>query len=319
VIQKLPEWAVTITKDWKIGRSPRLKRQGEILARGIRLLEEARSYFANSSYTLHEQPFDAHLLSCSPLFLKSRKLYIEEGGNYFPTLVSSSRTLSSPRLLDQTIEYSPIERELIWLATDRLESKSSARILELRTFASSLFHEQNHRILWRLLPSAPANRTGLRRYLNFAESLVIVTDMALGDQLGPELASLFYLTGVTYDPGTTVFREMKTRRAYRNYLQAALHSTYLNLELFDPDSIPKAIERLFPELKSFASRAAVRSGNLDPAFVESTNLAWQRKHQKMLMTRLCSSDKSVLELPEDPLDHRQQYLIAEKWFDLMGL
>ena len=98
---------------------------------------------------------------------------------------------------------------MIWSAIDPIESRNPERLLHLRTYSTSLFHEQNHRILWKLLPPAPVEKNALRRYLNFAESLVITLDMALGDELGAKLAPLFYLTGVTYDPGTTVREELK--------------------------------------------------------------------------------------------------------------
>ena len=220
------------------------------------------------------------------------------------------------------IEYSPIEKELVWSATDSIESKHLDRLLKMRTYSSSLFHEQNHRILWKMLPPPPRlvkDRGALQRYLNFAESLVITVDMALADHLGPRLASLFYLTGVTYDPGTSVRTELKSARQYRNYLQAALHATYLNLELYDPSEIPRVISTLFPHLESYAERAARRSLNLDRAFVERTNLRWQRKNREIVLKKLARKSESPLELSDDPMNQVQQYLLAEKFFDWLEI
>lgn len=140
--------------------------------------------------------------------------------------------------------------------------------------------------------------------------------MALGDELGPGVADFFYLTGSTYDPGTAVRGEL-SKRAYRTYLQAALHATYLGLELFEPRDIPKAISALFPNLGDWALRAAKRSGNLDQAFVWKTNPSWQKKHSGKVIERLKGPDP--LELPDQPMDHRLQYLFAEKWFEAFGL
>jgi hypothetical protein len=312
-------WTKTIEKRWKNQGVPPLKKQGLLLKQGIGLLEEARPKLPKSKLSLSEQPFDEHLLHCSPLYKRSRELYFQGGGKFVSTLVSSPRSLSSTILLDPIIEYSPIERELVWTATDPIESKNSDRMLNLRTYACSLFHEQNHRILWKTLPPAPREPKALQRYLNFAESLVITLDMALADHLGPSLASLFYLVGVTYDPGTSVHQELKSPRSYRNYLQAALHATYLNLELYDPEGIARGISQLFPGLGELAKRAAIRSGNLDRAFIQRTNLLWQKRNQKEIMKKISRSSPSTLHLSDDPLSHHQQYLIAEKLFDLMGL
>lgn len=309
----------SLVGQWKHTGVPKANQQGVLLKRGIRLLEKVRGEIPSHRLLLSQQPFDLHLLNWSSLYRRSREIYAQQGGGFLATLVTSPRTLSASLLLDQMIEYSPIERELVWSALDPIESKNLERLLTLRTYSSNLFHEQNHRILWELLPSAPLEKTEIRKYLNFAESLVITLDMALGDQLGPELSSLFYLTGVTYDPGTSVRHELPKRREYRNYLQAALHATYLNLELYDPFQIPGLIRALFPHLGEFAERAAVRSGRLDPAFIQKTNLRWQKQHSKAIVQKLCRPNDPALKLSSDPFDNRQQYLIAEKWFESMGL
>lgn len=314
-----PLWARSLKKSWKQADVPPLEKQGILLRKGIRLLNKVSNELPSIPFALLGHPFDRHLLDCNSLYRQSRKLYLDKGGRFESALVSSPRTLSSPTLLDLVIEYSPVEGELVWSATDPLESKHPERLLALRTYITNLFHEQNHRILWHLLPSAPASPGGLRRYLNFAESLVIIADMALGDQMGRELSVLFYLVGVTYDPGTTVYEELRSRREYRNYLQAALHATYLHLELYSPSEIPQAISALYPMLGSFAERAAIRSGHLDEAFIHKTNVQWQKKHRKLLIEKLCVGDRGTLELPEDPMDNREQYLLGEKWFDLLGL
>jgi hypothetical protein len=265
-----------------------------------------------------EQPFDDLLLSMSPLYRKSRQLYLDSKGVFRSLLVSSPRTLSSPTLLEPLIQYSPLETEMIWSATDPAQRQNASHLLTLRTYMGSLFHEQNHRTLWKILPPPPSDASGIRKYLNFAESLVIAADQALGDELGPQLARKFYLTGTIYDPGSNIRALGLSRREYRNYLQAATHATYLNLEFYDPEQIGKGIAALFPSLGKLSERAAQRSGNLDRAFVWKTNPAWQSKHRAKV-ARVLSSPQEKLVLPDDPMDNRLQYLLAEKWFEALGL
>jgi hypothetical protein len=269
---------------------------------------------------LKGQPFDAELLALSPLYRRSRKLYLDGGGVFDPTLVSTPRTLSSPILLEPRIEYSPIERELVWAATDPVQAKDPSHLLTIRTFASSVFHEQSHRILWRRLPPPPRrDSAALRRYLNFVESLVIALDMALGDELGPALAATFYLCGAIYDPGTTV-RRGRGSREYRNYLQATLHATYLALELYEPENIPRAIRALYPQLgDELAERAVSRAFQLDAGFVRDTNPTWQQRHRDAILARLARLRGGSWAPPSDPMDTREQYLFAEKWFDELGI
>lgn len=286
---------------------------------------------------LSEQPFDPELLELSPLFRRSRELFLKSGGSFRAAFVSSPRSLGSPALLDSCIDYSPIESEFFWAATDLEQKKEAAHLLQLRTYTTSLFHEQNHRILWKRLPPPP-RRSGpaLERYLNFAESLVIMMDMALADHLGPKLAGYFYLTGAIYDPGTAVGQAGLPKREYRNYLQALLHGTYLHLMLYNADNIAQALEGLFPTLArtqltgpdagprkiaklSLARRAALRSTALDHSFVSLTNYEWQKRNGAVVIKALSKNPGAPLELSPDPLDNHVQYLIAEKWFDEMGL
>ncbi|MEK6578322.1 MAG: hypothetical protein AABZ55_03770 [Bdellovibrionota bacterium] len=294
-------------------------KQSQVLARGIRILNNEK--IIKHPQSLNQQPFDSALLRLSKLFLKSRKLYLESGAKFYPTLVSTPRSLSSPILIEQRIEYSPIEKEMNFAACDPHQKRNLGHLLELRSYCSSLFHEQSHRLLWKLLPPPPIpGRDGaLRRYLNFAESLVIVTDMALGDELGPRIASFFYLSGVIYDPGTTIRREGYSKRDYRNYLQAAVLATYMTLELYSKKGIEDALKVSFPNLGELRTRAAKRSLCLDTQFVTTTNQTWQSRYSKLLYKTLSREGVTPLELPDDPYKNWNQYVIAEKWFEKLGL
>lgn len=268
------------------------------------------------------QPFDTHLLHLSSLYRTSRRLYLKNNGQFLPSLVSSPRTLSSASLLRNLIEYSPIENELIWAAKNPSQSRQPKYLLTLRSYISNLFHEQNHRILWTFLPPPSKKTKTLHRYLNFVESLVIILDMALGDELGPKLAPLFHLCGAAYDPGTKIKQQLETRRTYRNYLQAALYGTYLNLEMYDEADIIKIIQALFPSLGDLALRAVQRSVRLDREFVQKTNPIWQSLHSKEVLQTFCSQinqGNAQLELPEDPFNNYLIYLWTEKWLDHFNL
>ena len=274
------------------------------------------------------QPLDRHLLKLSSLYRLSRRLFLQGGGEFRPALVSSPRTLSSPILLEPLIEYTPSESELFWAALNPAQRRDSEHLFRVRTYSASLFHEQNHRILWRLLPCPPtgdslSEKNALHRYLNWVESLVVGIDMALGDELGRKTAEPFYLSGVIYDPGSDLRSDLGKGgkkglrgRQYRNYLQAAIHATYLYLEFYDPDEIPRAIHALFPMLgEPLATRVSERACRLDPGFVRDTNPKWQKRHLKITREKLSKLPGTPLFLPSDPLDNRQQYLFVEKWLD----
>jgi len=131
--------------------------------------------------------------------------------------------------------------------------------------------------------------------LHFAESLVVMLDMALADSLPRAFSEALYQVGSIYDPGAPWLDDLRksglpARRAQRyhwNALQAACEATFLNLELFDPAQIPGHITNMFPAecapptargRPSLITRAARRALRLDRLFVEQTNPEWLRKH-----------------------------------------
>jgi hypothetical protein len=216
-----------------------------------------------------------------------------------------------------------MDREYLWAASDRIQRNHEDYLFQLRGLISNLFHEQNHRILWQLLPNAPKKRDSMRRYLNFAESLVVALDMALSDQLSPSLRSLFHLSGVIYDKGLDSDQLKKSfqssKRNYRNYLQACAYSTFLLLEHYEPDEILKATQVRFDAESPIGTWAAKRSLRLDAEFVKKTNPFWQFKNWKEASERLQAKPGTHLELSDDPMNPLIHYLWAEKWFALMGL
>ena len=292
--------------------------------KAIRRAEERRA-----DLTIQGFPFDAWLIELSALYRRSRKLYYEQGGSFSPQVISSPRSLSSDSLLANVIQYTPTSEELYWSASDPVERKnpstSLGRILELRSWCAPVFHEQTHRILWKFLPPPPDSKRKIHRYLNFCEALVVATDMALGDALGPKTSRLFYLSGATYDPGTDAAKRLKSTRNYCNYLHACVLATYLNLELLDAADIQKIVTHRHPGLGTWARRATDRCLRLDRGFVEITNITWQAKNWRKLRVMHTFSEQvrrtsklplklPPLELSKDPLDDRLIYLWSEKWF-----
>ncbi|MFZ9596608.1 MAG: hypothetical protein ACO3A2_11095 [Bdellovibrionia bacterium] len=260
------------------------------------------------------QPWDAHLLTLSRLYRKSRSLFKKNHGVWVPSFSSSARALSSDVLLTPRIEYSPIASELIWSVCDPVERKNPQRMAELLSYSTFVYHEQNHRVLWSFLPPCANHASSIRRYLNFAESLVVTLDLALSDELGEDLSALFYHAGVLYHPGTEARSSLQNLRRYKNYLHLLQYSTYLNLELYRPKEILSLLNRLYPESSDLIEVALDRSLRLDRKFIEKTNLIWQARHGKKL--RNSSPPAEQLRLADDPLDHRLHYWFTEKWLSL---
>jgi hypothetical protein len=302
-------------KDWRNTLASLRGPDSRLLRDGIRALSEAQ--VKPHPLALSEQPFDSHLLTASALFRTSRSLYLKNRGRYLATLVTSPRTLSSPVLLEQRIEYTPLEKELSWSAAQKNEKPE--RLLELRTYCTNLFHEQNHRVLWKFLPPPPKDEKAAGRYLNYAESLIVALDMALGDELSHPVARIFYLSGVNYDPGTEIRKTLRTSRNYRNYLHACAYATYLKLEFYEEADIRKATSRLYPQKPEILKRAIDRALRLDDDFVQLTNPGWQKKHLTQMIRAMGKLSSKALVLPEDPLQNHSHYLWTERWFELFGL
>ncbi|MBV2168069.1 MAG: hypothetical protein KUL82_05105 [Bdellovibrio sp.] len=169
----------------------------------MKLLFSVRASSRYSKWVLPEYPFDSQLLTLSRLYRESRKLYLAQGGSFASRVCSVPRSLSSHDLFKDEIEYTPIFSELAWFVENHQEVLDSDLFIKQLSSLSaiSVFHEQNHRILWRLLPPPPIEEKDFCRYLNFAESLVIVLDLVLGDEIGGRLSPVFEKYKIIYRPG----------------------------------------------------------------------------------------------------------------------
>ncbi len=78
------------------------------------------------------------------------------------------RSLSAHDLFKDEIDYSPLRSELEWFKDYAQEVYDPEVLMEAFTTYNqiSLFHEQNHRLLWRLLPPAPQEQ---QRFLSLFE------------------------------------------------------------------------------------------------------------------------------------------------------
>jgi hypothetical protein len=308
----------------------RSKRQAKALRANLALyrkfLMKQRKKRKPNPLALAGQPFDSFYLEQSPLFRRSRARFIDQDGKFESRFVTSPRSLSSAILLENRIQYSPTEDELLWQATDPAERTNDEGLLRLVGYSTSLFHEQSHRILWEILPP-PADRSeaGLSRYLNFVESIVVGIDMALGDELGPKLSSLGYLTGTLYDPGS--YAKFRNARERRNYLHVAIRSTYLALELHEKKDVRRALRGWAPHWmptlpREVLDHAVERALRLDSAFIRITNLLWQEKHLRNVGRFFGKPARGMptgLVLSRDPEEWIGAYLAVETVFAAFGL
>lgn len=290
--------------------------------RTLAKLPESRRY---GGLSLYEYPFDLALLSMSSIYRESRIQYLDLGGRFAPRISSVMRSLSAQDLFKNEIEYSPIASELHWFAENRkdvfdpLEQVSAFE----RFNGVSVFHEQNHRILWQFLPPAPKGAREFGRYLNYAESLVVMLDLALADQVGPRLSEAFERMKVLYRAGRVSKKWSSSRAAYREYLVAAQFATYLILELVHPDDVLSAVDFVLPGQKSMNRDAVSRAFDINELFTRVTNPEWQKRNLKIAQKKLSNihsgSDEIPLELPKDPLDFDvNEFAYTREVLDLFG-
>jgi hypothetical protein len=276
-----------------------------------------------------ELPFDLQLLNASSVYRKSRKLYLSLGGQYKPSICSTMRGLSTQDLFKDEIHYSPSLSEWIWFK-DFGHSMSDAHeeMTALSRFSEiSIFHEQNHRIIWRLLPPAPGvdDRSDLFRYYNFAESLVVVLDLVFADQIGRKLSQNLENLKMIYRPGGVDplgLGYQSAKADYRKYLMALVASTYFVLDRMYSKDVLKALDYVLPGQKAVNKYAVKRGLELSEIFTEVTNPQWQSIYWKSgaeKLRKIQNLNEAPLYLPEDPLDLEEEFAIAKSVFEEFGV
>ncbi len=274
---------------------------------------------------LAEYPFDNQLLHLSRLYRESRNLYLSIGGTFSQRVCSTMRSLSTHDLFKDEIDYTPSMSELMWFKDFGHELDDSDAELEALTRFNeiSLFHEQNHRIIWRLLPPAPTEKRDLCRYLNFAESLVVTLDLAFGDELGKKLSPVFERMKIIYRPGGEDTWHKKPKDVYHKYLLAIFSSTYYALEFMNKKDNLKAVDYVLPGQKKMNKDAVRRGLELSEIFTKVTNPQWQNIYWEQARNKLetlhVGSKEDQLYLPEDPLDLAPEFFFVLRVFDCYGL
>lgn len=231
------------------------------------------------------------------------------------------RSLSSHDLFAAEIEYTPALSELRWFV-DNSEKVTDPgdEVAALKRFNDiALFHEQNHRIVWQMLPPAPVKKDGLRRYLNFAESLVVTLDAALGDEVGKKLSPVFERMNVLYRPGGESRFCKSPKTHYRRYLISFFCATYFLLERIHKRDILKAVNYLFPDDLRVNQDAVKRALELNESFVTVTNPEWQELYWKLAAKKLQKihdrKQTVSLNLPADPLDLGAEISLVHQLLD----
>ena len=278
-----------------------------------------------TSQLLSDYPFDGQLLTASRLYRESRKFYLSLGGQFSARVCSTMRSLSAQDLFKDEIEFTPSASELMWFKDFHYEVADPDKEIEALTRFNeiSLYHEQNHRVLWRLLPPAPMEERDLGRYLNFAESLIVTLDLALGDELGSRTSPVFERMKVIYRSGGHDSWHKRSKAEYRKYLLALMCATYYLLEMINPEDILKAVDFVLPGQKKMNKDAVKRGLELSELFTRVTNPLWQERYWKVAAGKLkkmhVDSTEETLYLPEDPLDLAPDFFFAHRVFDFYGL
>lgn len=276
-------------------------------------------------WVLPEYPFDHQLLSLSAMYRKSRQTYLKIGGSFQPRVCSTMRGLSAQDLFKNEIDFTPALSELMWFKEHGHYVSNAPKMFEaLTSFTEiSVFHEQNHRILWQLLPPAPKDKEGFCRYLNFAESLVVTLDMAMADQIGKKLAAPLERLKVIYRSSPKDKDSKESKETYRNYLLAALVTTYCAMELIHHDDILNAVNYVLPGQKAVNKVAHRRAMELSEIFTRVTNPEWQALYWKSAQTKLArihkKSKQPVLSLPKEVLDLDTELDLALEVFEFYGI
>ncbi|UYL09730.1 hypothetical protein B9G69_003970 [Bdellovibrio sp. SKB1291214] len=291
----------------------------------LQLLSSLPTSKKHSKIALTEYPLDEQLLHASSLYRASREMYLELGGVFEAKLCSTMRSLSAQDLFADVIQYSPSWSELLWFKDHSHELADPDKELEAlgRFNEISLYHEQNHRVLWRLLPPAPKDATAFRRYLNFAESLVVVLDLALGDELGKKHSPIFEDLKVIYRSGGEHSYHTKDLQTYRKYLLSMVCATYCTLELVNPEDVVKVVDYVFPGQKKMNKDATTRSLEINELFTRVTNPQWQERYwqkaQKKLARLHKPSKEPTFHLAADPLDMEHEFAVALRVFEYYGI
>ncbi|MBL7713923.1 MAG: hypothetical protein JNL01_00560 [Bdellovibrionales bacterium] len=224
-----------------------------------------------------QAPMDLEMLAEFPLFLKSRKLFLKLGGSFNKAVVSCLRSLNTDEVIRKQITYSPIEDELVWIASQKWKKRANEdRAWEcVRQFGLVLYHEQNHKILWSLV-APPKDRTpaSMRKYVNWCESVVVCLDQLLSDQVGGNFSGILKQLLILYHSAKPYGKDFPISERQR--LEVMLVGTYYILQGMTRPLAEEIVLQSFPNLPKAPLKKLARSVvQLNPRFVLETNPKWQ--------------------------------------------
>jgi hypothetical protein len=253
---------------------------------------------------LAEYPFDSQLLELSRIYRASRRMFLARGGRFSAKLFSLERSVVAQDLFDDVLEYAPAQTEMRWFKDNHHRLLDPAgEMAALDHFnAIPLFHEQNHRVIWHLLPPPAKGRENLIRYLKLAESLVIALDVALAEEIG-EVSNPARRIGVVYRTAINGWSP-KTAAERRQYLLAVFYTAYCRFEFIEASRLREHLERQFSDQAQSNRKAIRRSAEIADFFVDVATPQWLVLHAETAAASLKAlhrgSRRPPLTLPEDP-------------------
>ncbi len=246
-------------------------------------LEQASSQLKEHPLTLQNQPFDSLMLHISPLYRKSRQLYLDQGGQFLSEVSSKYREIYSPLLIEPIVQFSPVGNEL---RASALNPKRVPFQPVLMNYITHVYHEQNHRNFWPLFPRPPKNVTALFAYLAFGEGLAFALEYALACELGKVLASALYKAKVVYANFEQMPGKFVRQKCRPEYLTLLAYCYCLRLCQVPEEQLVRTVVGLRPPTKALAQRALLESQFMDPNFVNQTVVTWFRENYRHVQVRL---------------------------------
>ena len=258
----------------------------EFVLEQLRYLYRIQAGLPKLSLAKPELPFDRFLLSYSQHYLQTRKIAEKIGCSLVPEVVSLSRSLTNFSPSSARIEFSPLRSELNWLLTSNADRKTRLSVFsDLTKITSCAFHDLNHSILFRLLrpQTELKNSKSIAYYYTFIESLVILRDLMLADELGPIGLPLKTL-GVVYRNNSRPKRSV-TYLSFEEFYSYFSY-TYLSLLGFSKTKARAALKHTGIR---FTPHPALDT-NQD--FIDHTHAYWMKKHFKQFGRRLVLPKKA---------------------------
>ena len=264
------------------------------LNQGIRIIYKDYDKLKQHPLEVNNQIFDRFMLYSYPLYLKSRQLALGFDCEFQHIHSDISFQLIENTLLTNRIQIVPLENECRWTAFDP-QFKNSLHILHVLYNISSVFHEQNHRVLWSLLPKCAPGGRALKNYLNFAESLTMTLDYALAHTIQPKMAWFLQLTGVSYR-GAQFRKHSKDKKNYPTFLVSFCIGQLMYFDFCKKREVKKFLYEKFQVKNEIISDAVDMAFTIESEFNTETNRQWQIKYKKDCEKFLVRKSKNTLNL-----------------------